>query len=485
MKGEVVVIGAGHDGLVAAALLARRGLKVTVLEASDRIGGRCAPLTIGDGNVPGLLHDTSKLSPMVVDALDLPRFGLRLVDPPPIWLPGEPPLMLGSTLDGASDGERKAYAAWTAFVERVAPAIRAVMHEPPAEPTGPLWPLARTGLSIRRLGRGDMLELLRVAPTAVGDWLKDRFDEPRLRAALALEAVMGEYLGPWSAGSAALLLLRRALAGREVAGGPAALIAALRAAAEAQGVTIRTGVEVTGLDIARDAIEGVTTSDGAIACRRVLATCSPRHTLLALAGPHRLPDDLALDARRMRCRGTAAKIHLALAGPLRLGGGEVEALRIAPSLDAVERAFDAVKYRTFAEPALDVRVFAGEGGHVASILAHGVPAEIEGGWTAEARGRLLEGVIGQLMAVCDVEILAREVFTPADIEQSHRLPGGHLHHLELAPDQMLFMRPTVQCAHYTTPIRGLYLGGAGTHPGGLITGLGGLHAARAVLGDRR
>lgn len=484
MKGEIVVIGAGHDGLVAATWLARRGAKVTVIEASDRVGGRAAPLSIGDREVPGLLHDTATLSPQVVDALDLTRHGLKLVDAPPIYVPGEVPLWLGATLEGAADADRAAYAAWRGFIARVAPAIRAVMHEPPAEPTGPLWPLARTGLSIRRLGKHDMRELLRVAPTAVGDWMKDRFTEPRLRAALALEAVMGEYLGPWSAGSAALLLLRRALAGREVEGGPAALVEALRKAAEAQGVTIRTGVEATGIDVARDAVKGVETREGPIACARVLATGNPRQVLLGLVGAHRLPDDLALDARRMRCRGTAAKVHLALGGPLRIGEREVEALRVAPSLDAVERAFDAVKYRRFDEPALDVRVFSTDRGVVASVWAHGVPAAIDGGWTDDARARLLDRVVAQLRAVADVEIVASELLTPADLEARHRLPGGQIHHLELAPDQMLFMRPAVQCARYATPIRGLYLGGAGTHPGGLLSGLGGMLAARAVLADR-
>src|SRR5690606_19138507 len=134
-------------GLVAATWLARRGAKVTVLEACDRVGGRAAPLPIGDREVPGLLHDTTTLSPQVIDALDLRRHGLKLVDPPAIVVPGEVPLSIGRSLEGADEADRQAYAAWLGFIERVAPAIRAVMHEPPAEPTGPLWPLARTGLS--------------------------------------------------------------------------------------------------------------------------------------------------------------------------------------------------------------------------------------------------------------------------------------------------------------------------------------------------
>ncbi len=209
-----------------------------------------------------------------------------------------------------------------------------------------------------------------------------------------------------------------------------------------------------------------------------------------------MPIRIEEEFHRLRARGTAAKVHLALSGPLELAGSNGrldEAIQIGGGhVDDLERAFDAIKYRQFSErPNLEIRVptvadpsLAPSGHHVVSILASFAPHNLEGGWTAEARERLGDAVIAVLeQHAPDVRqrIVAREVLTPADLETSFALTGGQLHHAELALDQLLVMRPVASAARYGTVIPGLYLGGSGSHPGGGVRPTAGLLAAEAML----
>jgi phytoene dehydrogenase-like protein len=499
VSGRVIVVGGGHNGLVAAAWLAKHGREVVLLEARDQLGGVAARETFGDGfAVPGLLHDSAGFRGWIADALGLAAHGLRRRATPLTVLAAEreaaPLALTGDRLEGA-DGDAERYGELRGFIGRVARVVRRLTDEPAIDPLGGLWPLLTTGLAVRRLGARDLVELLRVAPMCVADWMRDSFASEAVRAFVAAPALEGAFTGPWSAGTAANLLLREATAEAEVEGGPAAVTAALEAAARAFGVTLRTGARVGGIRLGPDGVAGVTLADGeSLDAALVVSTCDPKRTLLGLVGSQHLTARLAGAVRAIRTRGTTAKVHLALSAPLETADGrKVEALRTGGTLDALEKAFDAAKYRRFAErPALDVRVpteqdpsLAPPGHHVVSILAHAAAYDLEGGWTDATREALGDAVVATLAEACpgvSAASVAREVLTPADLEARYGLTGGHVHHGEHAPDQLMFMRPTIDCARYATPIPGLYLGGSGAHPGGGITGVPGALAAKAVLG---
>jgi len=490
----IVVIGGGHNGLAAAATVARSGRKVIVLEARDSLGGLAARRTFHEGySAPGVLHDTSLLRPRLLRGLDLERHGLSWREAPDIAAPssnGETLWIGKNDVAGVDGTNQAAYRSWMAFIERVSGVIANLMDQPPPDPVGEVWPLFWTGLKIRRLGSSDMTELLRVGPMCVADWLRDQFSNERLSAALALPAVTGLFTGPWSAGTAAILLLQQALAGREVVGGPAALIDALEKVARARQVEFRTSAPVERIVISNQTITGVVVAGETIDCDTVIASCDPKQTFAQLIGEHRLPVALASDIHNLRVRGSTAKVHLALDAPLTIDAKQVEALRTGETLDAIEQAFDPMKYRQLTtRPALDVRVWSGDGiapngAAVASLMVHGVAYHLEQPWDDAAREAVASNAIAALAQVCPTvrdHIVGHEVLSPADLAAEYRLTGGHLHHGEHGLDQLAFMRPTVDCARYSTPIKGLFLGGSGSHPGGGIRCVPGILAAKAVL----
>ena len=525
---KIVIIGGGHNGLTAAALLARAGREVVVLEARDVLGGLAARQEFHDGfSAPGLLHHTSGVRRTLIESLDLARHGLEWRTPPDIWAPSSGSRgqnegqsknkagglwLRGDQLDGdVARGDAENFSRFRGFISRLARVIRPLMSGPPPDPRGKLLPLLFLGLDIRRLGAADMTELLRVAPMPVADWMRDSFDDERLCAAVASPALHGTFTGPWSPHTATNLLVRECLAGSEVLGGPAALVDALAKAAKSHGAELRTGARVKAITLDRQAtgVTGVELEDGeSLEADTVLSTCDPRTTFFGLIGRRRLSAGFAADIAHIRMRGTTAKVNLAIEGALTTSSGEqVEALRTGETLDDLERAYDAVKYGRFSRrPVLDVRVpslsdpeLCPEGHHVVSILAHFAPFELQGGdgdddgesgggWDDAQREALGQSVVDALAAhFPDLpdRIQGREVLTPADIAGRHGVTGGHIHHGEHAPDQLAFLRPTIQCASYATPIAGLYLGGSGSHPGGGITCAPGALAARAVLKGKK
>lgn len=503
---DVLVIGAGHNGLVAGLQLARAGRSVTIVERNGQAGGLCAATALHPGyRIPGLLHDTGGLRRDVAAGLGLAFEG----DASPVLAAHSEHrgVVLHADARASRDelealgrGDGDAYVAWRGFLSRIRGFVCRVMDQPPPvlrpRSLSQAWRLARTGLGLRRLGKADMLELMRVAPMSAADWFEESFGDPLLPAALAAPAVTGAFLGPREAGTAANVLLYECVRGAEVRGGPAALIDALRKAFEAAGGRILLDAEVAGILVDGGAVRGVRLADGSTQeAPRVLATCDPKRALLDLLEPGWLPFPLEEQIACVRMRGTTAKVNLALDAPLVFRGraGERHARAVvADRVDDIERAFDAAKYRRSPEqPHLDVSVpsvgdpsLAPPGKDVVSILAHFAPYDREGGWDADARTRLGESVIETLERVAPgtrERIVACEVLCPPDIESRYGATGGHVAHGEHALDQLLFMRPTRALAHYATPIRGLYLGGSGSHPGGGVTGRPGMLAARALL----
>lgn len=503
---DVIVVGAGPNGLAAAARLAGAGRKVAVLERAEAPGGLSAKREFHAGySVPGLLHDEALVPRAVAARLGLEKHGLAFRKPPATYVAeanGPGILLPGDSTGKLSKHDALSYQHLRAFLDRITPLFSGLLAEapPPLAPqsTGDFWQLARRGVAVWKVSRKDLLELARVAPMCVADFLNERFESPLLVEALAAPAVASTWSGPWSAGSVTNLLLRECSGGEAIAGGPPALIAALLAASRAAGAEVRTGAEVARIRLDRGRVAGVTLASGeTIDAPLVLSSADPKRTMLGLLAPGTLPLRIEEEFERLRSRGSAAKVHLALSGPLNLAGSDGrldEAIRIGGGhVDDLERAFDAIKYRRFSErPHLEIRVptvadpsLAPSGHHVVSILASYAPYGLDGGWTAETRERLGDAVISVLERHApDVRqrIVAREVLTPADLETRFALTGGQLHHGELALDQLLMMRPAPSAARYRTAVPGLFLGGSGSHPGGGVRPTAGLLAAEAVLG---
>jgi phytoene dehydrogenase-like protein len=339
-----------------------------------------------------------------------------------------------------------------------------------------------------------MMELLRVAPMCVADWLGEQFETELLRCALAAPALDGTTTGPWSPGTVANLLRLETLAGAAVVGGPGALVTALEASARRAGVDIRTEAEVGRIRLDGGVVCGVTLRDGeTLDARVVVSSCDPKRTFLELVEPGAIGPKLRHRIDKLRASGTTAKVDLAVRGELRFACRPdlaLEHARIAGTIDGMERAFDAIKYGCFSEsPILDVYVptvanpgLAPDGHHVVSIAAHFAPYALRARWSEVERERLGDVVVetlGRYAPGIAERIVAGRVLAPVDVARRYGVTGGHIHHVEHALDQMI-VRPVPECERHATPIPGLYLGGSGTHPGGGLTCAPGALVADAV-----
>jgi len=512
MTRDVVVIGSGHNGLVAAALLGKSGRNVVVLEANKKLGGLCAGYEFGEGYlVPGILQDTSTFRRWIFDGLNLESHGLRFRRRAiPILVPAEDGSRvvvsrnsghLGAGFEPEASDDVEAYVHWRGFIDRVAPAILQQLDSIPPElnpsATSQAWDLFKRGVTIRRLGKKDLMELARVLPMSAADWLEDCFQSKLLRSALSIPSVFGSFCGPKSAGTAANLLIHECTSGAEIEGGAAGLVRALISACNSAGVELRTGSAVKEIRVGSGKVRGVTLASGEeIDSSLVVASCDPKQTFLELLPRGILPLRVEEQIRSIRTRGVAAVVHLGLSGQVDFEcckGEQFESVRICQAdMIEIERAFDAVKYGRCAErPVLDIRIptlnqpaLAPEGHQVVSILAQGVPYSLEDGWTSERRGQLGDLVVqllGKFAPKVQSLVTCTEVLTPVDLEKKFGLSGGHLCHGEHALDQLFSMRPIPPCAQFSTPVGGLFLAGSGSHPGGGITGVPGALAARVVL----
>ena len=361
--------------------------------------------------------------------------------------------------------------------------------------------LAKLGWKLRfGLGAESMSEFLRVGGINIYDVLNDVFEDPRLKGAMAVDAVMGQHMGPRTPTTVLTYLnhLRGETYGAATlpAGGMGGVAETLAAAARDAGVNIRTDSPVKQVLISDGRAIGVELETGEqIPARLVVSNADARTTFLQLIDSCELDAMFTHRISKTRSRGNVAKLHLALNGLPRIDGLNeaqlAQRLLIAPDLRYVERAFNHAKYGEYSErPVLEITIpsltdptMAPAGQHVMSVSASFAPYELKKGWenSREAFADKLIALIGEYAEGFGSQIIARELLTPVDIEQQYRVSGGHWHHGELAIDQMFMMRPVHGSAQYDTPIEGLYLCGAAAHPGGGITGIPGHNAAQRIL----
>jgi phytoene dehydrogenase-like protein len=349
-------------------------------------------------------------------------------------------------------------------------------------------------MNIRRRVKRDMIELIRLTPMCVADWLNHWFETDLLKSSLAAPAILGGWCGPWSPGTATNLLLWECLAGRPVEGGPAAVTFALGRATKHLGVEVRTSAAVEMILVDKARVEGVRLVGGEeITAPIVASSCDPKKTFLDFLEPNVLAPEFEGRVRAWRMRGTTAKVNLALDRPLQFEGRKedvFEFARTGEELDRMERAFDPVKYRDRPDrPLLDIFVpsvsrpeLAPDGHAVVSIMVHFIPYEYDAGWSDDERERLGDSVLAELELYApgvSKSVVAREVLTPLDIEDRYGVTGGHVYHGEHGLDQIA-VRPAPETSRYSSPIEGLYLCGAGAHPGGGVTCAPGALAARVI-----
>ena len=523
---DAIVVGGGHNGLTAAAYLARAGQRVCVLERRDVLGGACVTEEVWPGHrVSRASYVVSLLHPKVVDDLRLKAFGYEVhpLDPAYATLPADgPPLFFFNdeqetvrSLAAHSPRDAEAYPAFQALMERMADFLRPMLLRPPpaigSRHPGDLLGLLREAGRAAGLTRRDVHDFYRVMTMSVGDLLDDWFEHDAFKGAMASTGVVGVWAGPRTPGTAYNLLHHElgeidgvpGLWGH-VRGGMGSISLAIARSAEASGAVVRTGADVRSIDVRDGAVTGVTLAGGEeLRAPVVLSGAHPQTTVLELAGAEHFPDEVVEDLRRYKTRGGSVKVNWVLSEPPRYEGvsaGDQEQLlrsgvAFCPSIDQLERAWqDACRGVPSEVPYLEVEVpsaidpsLTDDGAVVMTMFTQYGPLEAAG-WPDGAReayaDRCLDILAERAPNVRDA-VIHREVLAPPDLERVFGLVGGSIFQGEQGLDQMAFMRPTPALAQYATPVDGLYLCGAGTHPGGGVMALGGHNAAHRVLHDQR
>ena len=521
---DAVVIGGGINGLTAAASLAKAGQRVVLLESDEAIGGQSKSAEFYPGfRADALGQNVGWLPPPVAAELGLGHVTRVLPDPTVAVPAGEGEwLVLHRDVARTAEAIRRFSAAdalkWPAFTALLAKLAGFLEHlyvlpapdiDASALAFSEMLPLLGVARRFRGLGKRDMVELLRTVPMSVQELLDDWFECAPLKAALGAWGTTDIRQGPRSGATAFVLLHHQVGSGTAIRGrgywqaGPDALASALAAVAARHGVTVRAGAEVARILVKDDRVTGVALESGEeIPAHTVVSSADPARTLLDMVDPVWLDPEFLLAVRNVKFRGNTARVLYALDGlPAFPGLAHPDALAgtlsLSTSLDEIERSADDAKYGRISErPHVELHIpsvrwsgMAPMGKHVVVATAQSAPYRLrEGHWTAEKRNALGNRATAAIARVAPgFPDLVRhcEVLTPVEIEARYGLTEGATTQGEMTLDQILFMRPVAGASRYATPIAGLYLCGAGTHPGSGIAGGPGWLAARRVLKDRR
>lgn len=520
---DAIVIGAGHNGLVTAAYLAKASKKVLVLERRNIVGGIAVTEEVLPGfKFPACAHLASNLAPEITADLDLRRHGLEMLPLDPLLfapsLDGKPLLLPRDAHQAAaqiaphSANDAQKYGAFCALLKNLCGFLRTLNDlswpdKANADEKLNPFELLKTGLKFRGLGEKQMYEFLRILPMSSADLLNEWFENDLLKASLAASGMLGSFVGPRQQGTGFNLLHHQSGESNGalrttgfVRGGIGNLTQAIARAAQQAGAEIRTDSEVVKVIANNGAATGVVLTNGdEVAASIIVSAVGVKRTLQKLVEPTYLDPHFLLAVKNIRARGTVAKIHLALDALPKFKEAEAAHLaaiiHIGPTLDYLERAADDAKYGRFSrEPFLEITIptisdpsLAPSGKHVMSVWMQSAPYHLrESNWNQlrDSLGDTVVNIIESYAPGFKNSILHRQVLTPLDLEQTYGLDEGHPYHAELALDQLFFMRPVPGWSRYRTPIENLYLCGSGTHPGGGVTGLPGRYAAREILKSR-
>jgi phytoene dehydrogenase-like protein len=526
---DVLIIGGGHNGLVTAGYLARRGLKVTVLERRSLVGGACVTEEIWPGyQVSTLSYLCSLLQPQIIRDLELPRYGYHIYPKDPSFFTAFPDgrhiffyQEMQKTVEQLAKFSPRDAAYYPQYEEelaRLAEWVEKLLMETPPNIVRrrfeDLLALGKFGLQGLKLGDEGLVRMVKVMTQSVRDFLDERFESPEIKTTLATDGVIGTNGGPATPGTAYILLhhVMGGAAGARglwgfIRGGMGAISEALAASARAHGATIRTDAVVERILVRDGRAVGVVLQNGEeIKARIVVSNADPRRTFLGLVEERHLPSDFLHSIRNFRSEGCSVKINLALealpnftAYPNR-SDHEINlphrtTMHICPSMDYIDRAWeDAKQGRPSRDPMLECTIptayddtIAPPGKHIMCIFAQYAPYSLRDAvWDQALKDRFADRCIDALADyapnIRDI-ILHRQVISPLDLETEYGLTGGNIFHGEMDLDQFFFMRPVAGWAKYRTPIESLYLCGSGTHPGGGVMGAPGYNAAREILRD--
>ena len=522
MKYDAIIVGAGHNGLVTAAYLARAGRRVLVLERRELVGGCAVTEEIWPGyRVSTGAYLTSLLQERIVRELDLPRYGYRVDAKDPAFFSAFPDGRhffmwqdRAQTLNEIAKFSRRdaeVYPAYEDRLERLSQVVENLLLTTPPQfpPRGPgdFIDYLKLAARLRGLDRREMVALVKIFTQSAAEFLDEWFEAEEVKVTLATDGVIGANGGPRSPGTAYILLhhCMGGVAGHRglwgfVRGGMGAVSESIAAAARAAGAEIRTQAAVAKILVRGGRAYGVALETGEeIEATAIASNLDPKLTFLRLVDAGGLPAEFLDAIRHFRIEGTSAKINLALSGLPRFtaypevpGPHHRATMHICPSVEYVERAWDDAKYgRPSERPLLELTIptmydpaLAPPGKHIMGIFLQYAPYTLrEGAWDdlREPFGDRVIQLIEEYAPGFGALIEHRQVLTPLDLERRFSITGGNIFHGEMSLDQMFVMRPVAGWARYRTPIRGLYLCGSGAHPGGGVMGAPGYNCARQML----
>jgi phytoene dehydrogenase-like protein len=521
-KYDVIIIGAGHNGLVTAAYLAKAGKRVLVVEKRHLVGGA----TVTEEVFPGFKftifsYVVSLMRPEIIEELELPKYGFHLLPLDGTVTPLPDGNYLGRWHDGAktrrelqrfSRKDADAYPHFGMHMHHMGRSIRDLLSMHPPEPSSfkpsDLAGLARLGRHFQGLEEKRLYELIRLMTMSASDYLDEWFECEPLKATMSASGIIGTFLGPRSPGTAYVMLHHYMGEIDGVSrswgfprGGMGSVVEAIAASARSKGVEIRLEAPITRIMVKNGRATGVVLESGEeLETKVVASSIDAKQTFLKLVEPGELDGEFLEGVRRYKIRGSSGKVNLALGelpnftclpgdGPHLRG-----AISISPSPDYIERAYDDAKYGNFSRrPYIDM-IFpsvldpsmAPPGKHVVSCFVQYAPYHLAEGTWEEKREAFGDAVVDTL---CEYApnlknaILHRQVLSPWDMEQMVGLTEGNIFQGDLSLDQLMFLRPVPGWVQYRTPIRDLYLCGSATHPGGGVMGSSGKLAAMAILKD--
>jgi phytoene dehydrogenase-like protein len=522
---DAIVIGGGHNGLTAAAYLARAGLSTLVLERREIVGGCCVTEEIAPGcRVSTTSYVASMLRPEVISELHLADHGLRMIPCDPAI---QVPFLDGHVVPWWADRERarQEFARISTkdaarFVQvddqlkKLARYLQPFFLEPPPEiDTSSVngWTdLFRVGKRFRGISNGEIAHLVSFLTGSLGEFLDHHYESVKMKTLFLANNVYGKHGGPYQPGTAIGLLFHLLSGGEHevqgfyghVMGGMGSITQALAAAGKRLGVQIRTSTSVAHIDVRNGRVRSVVLEDGTeLRARMVLSNADPKRTFLGLLDSYELPEDFLFAVRRIKMAGPCAKVNMVLAEEPRFTGTSPRATplertfyTLVPSLEFAERCYDIAKFGEIPEELwVDCVVssnaddsLAPRGKHILTCFVQYVPYQLRQGNWDERRELLGDRVVKKIAEYAPNvpgAIVARQVLTPLDLERTYGLTEGNIFHGDLRLDQLFFMRPVPGWSQYRTPIAGLYLCGAGAHPGGGVTGAPGRNAAHQALRD--